>query len=89
MKTEKTITKPIRIPESVVKDIENEAVKTDSNFSKVANYRLKHYERSLTPAITAKIQDVVNTAEELVGKFAPDKITIMRKEVKELWQYLK
>ena len=89
MKDEKRIPKPIRIPESVVKDIENEAAKTGSDFSKVANYRLKHFEKSLTPAITAKLQDIVNTAEELVGEFAPEQITIMKKEVKKLWQYLK
>ncbi len=32
MKDEKRISKPIRIPESVVKDIENEAAKTGSDF---------------------------------------------------------
>ena len=84
-----TLLKPIRIPEDVVRDIEKEAEKNNTDFSKEANYRLKHYKRPLTPAITAKVQDIVNKAEELIGKYVPEEIENLQKESVELWEYLK
>ena len=89
MAKEKTALKPLRINESVVKEIEQEAIDTKKNFSQIANYRLRHHDRTLTPAITATIQDIVNTADELVGIFAPKEIAALQKEVTKLWMYLK
>lgn len=89
MAKEKTVLKPIRINENVVKEIEQEAIDTNTNFSQIANYRLRHHDRTLTPAITATIQDIVNTAEELVGIFAPKEMATLQKKVEKLWMYLK
>ncbi|MBR4628564.1 MAG: hypothetical protein IKO47_12895 [Ruminococcus sp.] len=89
MKKEKTTLKPIRIPDSVIDQIEEVAAAEGSDFSKVANYRLKHFERPLTPAIAATVQEVVNAAEELVGEFAPDKISVMREKAQRVWKHLK
>ena len=89
MAKEKTVLKPLRINENVVKEIEQEAIDTNTNFSQIANYRLRHHDRTLTPAITAQIQNIVNTAEELVGRYAPKEIATLQKEVTKLWMYLK
>ena len=89
MAKEKRVPKALRIKESVVNEIEQEAVDTGKNFSQIANYRLEHFGRSLTPAITAKVQDIVNTAEDLVGELAPKEIKTLQTEVKKLWLHLK
>lgn len=89
MKKEKTICKPIRIPESVVEEISKEAETGNKTFSEVANYRLKHYESPLTPAITVRIQNIVNMAEELSGGFSKEQKKEFQKEVSALWKSLK
>ncbi len=89
MAKEKTVLKPLRIHESVVKEIEQEAIDTNTNFSQIANYRLRHHDSTLTPAITAQIQNIVNTAEELVGRYAPKEIATLQKEAVKLWMNMK
>ena len=89
MKKEKTICKPIRMPESVVAEISREAEAGNKTFSEVANYRLKHHESSLTPAITVKIQNIVNMAEELTGELSAEQKKEFQKEVSALWKSLK
>lgn len=84
-----TLLKHIRIPEDVCREIDKAAEKNNTDFSKEAIYRIKHYERPLTPGITAKVQDIVNKAEELVGEYAPKEIDTIKKESLKLWDYLK
>ena len=89
MAKEKTVSTSIRIHESVVEEINREAKAQNKTFSDIANYRLKHFTRPLTPAITAKVQDIVNMAEGLVGKYASKEVESLQKEVEELWKYVK
>lgn len=84
-----TLLKHIRIPEDVCREIDKAAEKNNTDFSKESIYRLKHYERPLTPGITAKVQDIVNKAEELVGEYAPKEIDKLKMESIELWEYMK
>ena len=60
MKKEKTISKTIRIPESVYNKIMDEAKRTNSDFCKVANYRLKHFGGGLTPDVTARVANMLD-----------------------------
>ncbi len=89
MAKEKTMAKAIRIHESVVEEINREAKAQNTTFSDIANYRLKHFTSTLTPAITAKVQDIVNKAEKLVGEYASKEAESLQKEVAELWKYVK
>ena len=88
MKKEKTISKTIRIPESVYNKIMDEAKRTNSDFCKVANYRLKHFGGGLTPDVTARVSNIVNESYELVGKYAPQEIARIREDALYLCQLL-
>ena len=48
-----------------------------------------HSQKSVTPDIMVKIQDLVNSVCESVEKFAPDKAEKMETEAKKLWLLLK
>lgn len=85
----KTILKPLRIPESVVRDIEQEAYENNTTFSDVANYRLQHHENPLTPALLAKLQDIANLATEAANQPSPTKAKIVQMEVALLCKSLK
>ena len=89
MAKEKTVSKAIRIQESVVEEINKEAKAQNKTFSDIANYRLKHFTRPLTPAIMAKVQDIVNMTAELVGEYASKDVESLQKEVEELWKYVR
>lgn len=86
---EQSISKTIRIPVQVVRDIEQEAYEKNTTFSNVALYRLQHHENQLTPALLAKLQDIANLATEAVNESSPTKAEMAQKEVSELWKYLK
>ena len=88
MKKEKTISKTIRIPESVYNKIMDEAKRTNSDFCKVANYRLKHFGGGLTPDVTVRVSNIANESYELVGKYAPQEIARIREDALYLCQLL-
>ncbi len=85
----KTILKPLRIPESVVRNIEQKAYEKNTTFSDVAIYRLQHHENPLTPAILARLQDIANLATEAAGQASSTKAKKVQKEVALLWKSLK
>lgn len=85
----KTILKPLRIPEPVVKDIEQEAYEKNTTFSDIAIYRLQHHENPLTPTLLAKMQDIANLATEAANQPSPTKAKIVQMEVALLWKFLK
>lgn len=89
MKTEKTISKTIRIPESVYNEIMEEAERTNSDFCKVANYRLKHFGSGLTPDITSRICNIVNESYELVEEHEPTRLENIREDAIYLCKLLK
>ena len=86
---ELTISKTIRIPVQVVRDIEQETYEKNTTFSNVALYRLQHHENQLTPALLAKLQDIANLATEAVNESSLTKAEMAQKEVSELWKSLK
>ena len=85
---DKTISKTIRIPIDDYKDIEAEAIKKNTDFCKVANYRMKHFNKPFTPEIAATICNFFNTCYEVVEEYAPpqelDKLNKLKKEMVEL-----
>lgn len=89
MKTEKTIIKTIRIPESVYNEIMEEAKRTNSDFCKVVNYRMKHFKSGLTPEITYRISNIVNNSYELVEKYEPVGLDIIREDALYLCRLLR
>lgn len=48
-----------------------------------------HSQKSVTPEIMVKIQNLVNTACAVIEESAPDKAEKMEKEAKKLWSLLK
>ena len=89
MKNNPTDLKHIRIPMDVIHEIEQDAVEKKTDFSKEANYRLKHFGEGLTPSIMAEVQDIVNTAVEYAGESRPDEIKNLRERTADLWKKLK
>ncbi|WP_295067256.1 hypothetical protein [Ruminococcus sp.] len=85
----KTILKPIRIPEDIINDIEREAEKKGTDFSKEVVYRLRHYKHPLTPFIVIKIQNIVNRACAIAMRYSPEIIKELQRDVNDLWKYLK
>ncbi len=85
----KTILKPLRIPEPVVRDIEQEACEKNTTFSDIAIYRLQHHENPITPALLAKLQDIANLATEAANQSSPTKAKMVQMEVALLWKSLK
>lgn len=85
----RTVLKPIRIPEKVVKEIEQEASSRNTTFSDIANYRLQHHQNPLTPELLAKIQDICNHAIEAVKNNSLTMAKTTELEVSLLWKYLK
>ena len=65
----RTVLKPIRIPEKVVKEIEQEASSKNTTFSDIANYRLQHHQNPLTPELLAKMY-IPHRLPTLHGTFA-------------------
>lgn len=85
---EKTISKSIRIPESIFRDIEKEAANSNKSFSSVAITRMQDHKNALTPALLAKIQNIANLATEAVNDSSSEKAERTQKEVASLWKYL-
>ena len=81
--------KSIRIPVSVIRDIESEAAKSGQDFTKVAVYRMQHFENALTPAMLAKLQDIANKSTEAVCTGSCELAEEVQREVDELWKSLK
>ena len=86
---DKTVSKTIRIPIDVYKEIEAEAIKNNTDFCKVANYRLKHFNKPFTPEISARVCNILNTSYELVGNLAPQELDRLKKDAIEICRYLK
>ena len=89
MSKEPTIKKEVRIPESIVREIEQEAEKKGTDLSKETVYRLRNYKRSLTPKIVVMVQNIVNHALAAAMKGSVESIKKLQWEVNELWKHLK
>lgn len=88
-KQTKTISKSLRIPEPVFRDIEQAATRNNTTFTDIANYRLQHHENPITPALLAKLQNIANLATEAVTESSTTKAETVQKEVASLWKSLK
>lgn len=82
----KTKSKTMRIPVDIINDIEKTVAEKNTSFTKEANYRLKHFSNSLTPAVMVKIQNIINTAANALPAELAEEI---QKEGDELWRSLK
>ena len=89
MSKEPTIKKEVRIPESIVREIEQEAEKKGTDSSKETVYRLSNYKSPLTPEIVVMVQNIVNHAFAIAQKGAVESIRKLQWEVNELWKHLK
>lgn len=86
---ELTISKTMRIPVPVVRDMEQEAHEKDTTFSEIAINRLQHHQNQLTPALLAKLQDVANLATEAAVEASPEKAEKVQQEVAAICKSLK
>ena len=89
MAKEKKISKRVRIPESIVLEIEQEANEKGLDFSKVVVYRLRHFTHPLTPVVVIKVQNIVNTAIAAVKNGSVGSLKTIQMEVNDLWRYLR
>ena len=81
-----TTPKTLRIPDNIVADIEKEASAKGTTFSDIAVDRLRHPDNSLTPAILAKVQTVINRSLEGAKTGSVESIREAQKEANKLWQ---
>ncbi|SEH48612.1 hypothetical protein SAMN02910265_00998 [Ruminococcus flavefaciens] len=82
----RTTAKTIRIPNDIYADIEREAAKKDTSFSKEAIDRLRHVDNSLTPDILATIQTIINKSLEGVKTGSCKPIKEAQEEANKLWK---
>lgn len=91
MKSDKTPSEmlSLRVPQSVINDLDAAAEKNNRTRSKEALYRLKHYPVPLTPALMA---DLENKKNQQYGELKPDmpqEALDIYEEVAILWRQLK
>ena len=61
-KKDKMVPLPLRVPESVAKELKTEAKEKGQPVSKIALSRIQHHQNSLTPELMVHLQNIVNTA---------------------------
>ena len=88
MEKQKKISISLRIPESIQKELGEEAEKTGTSVSKVAIYRMQHNKSVLTPAVIAKIQNIVNIATDMTNANT-EATRNLQERVNELWKFVK
>ena len=68
MKSDKTPSEmlSLRVPQSVINDLDAAAEKNNRTRSKESLYRLKHYPVPLTPALMADLENKKNQKEETI-----------------------
>ena len=91
MKSDKTPSEmlSLRVPQSVINDLDAAAEKNNRTRSKESLYRLKHYPVPLTPALMA---DLENKKNQKYGDLKPDmpqEALDVYEEVAKLWRQLK
>ena len=89
---------PARIHKSILDNLkdevkyENERLSAEglpkTNLGKIIEYRLQHFESTLTPAILAKMQNITNTAVDVLKDNDPEKAADLQTEVDALWKSL-
>ncbi len=85
-KKDKMVPLPLRVPESVAKELKTEAKEKGQPVSKIALSRIQHHQNSLTPELMVHLQNIVNTAVEYAGN---TKTQELQKEMSHLWKSLK
>ena len=88
MKKQKKISISLRIPEGIQKELGEEAERTGTSISKVAIYRMQHHKSVLTPAVIAKIQNIVNIATDMTNANT-EATKNLQERVNELWKFVK
>lgn len=86
---EKKVPFPLKVYESVLNEIEQEAKEKNITRSEIAQYRLQHPQVVLTPALMKELQDGSNKKyEELIADL-PEEAVRVQKEAMKLWKYVK
>ena len=88
MEKQKKISISLSIPESIQKELGEEAERTGTSVSKVAIYRMQHHKSVLTPAVIAKIQNIVNIATDMTNANT-EATKNLQERVNELWKFVK
>lgn len=73
-----TSPKTLRIPNDMIADIERVAEEKNTTFSDVAIDRMRHSDNSLTPAVLAKVQTIINLSKN-------GEIEEAQREANSLW----
>lgn len=86
---EKKVPLPLKVPESLFNEIDQEAKEKGIPRSDVALYRLQHYPIPLTPKLMVELQNGVNQKYEELKSDQPKEAINIQKEVAKLWKLLK
>lgn len=86
---EKKVALPLKVPESLFNEIDQEAKEKGIPRSDVALYRLQHYPIPLTPQLMAELQNNANRKYEELKSDQPREAIKIQKEVAKLWRLLK
>lgn len=86
---EKKVALPLKVPESLFNELDQEAKEKGIPRSDVALYRLQHYPIPLTPQLMAELQNDANRKYEELKSDQPKEAIKIQKEVAKLWRLLK
>ena len=75
----------LKIPESVLKEMDAEAKAKGVTRSEIANERLQHYATPLTPDLLVMLQNNVNLKYEELKEDLPEEAMQLVKDVMDLW----
>lgn len=76
----------VKVHKSVLNEIDRTAEEQGLTRTQIVEYRLQNFEKSLTPAIMAHLQNVINLSLEGARTNSPEKIREAQKEANKLWQ---
>ena len=79
----------LKIPESVLKEMDAEAKAKGVTRSEIANERLQHYATPLTPELLVMLQNKANIKYEELKENQPEEAIKLVKDVMDIWSRLK
>lgn len=76
----------VKVHKPVLDEIDRIAEEQGLTRTQIVEYRLQNFEKSLTPAIKAHLQNVINLSLEGARTNSPEKVEEAQKEANILWQ---
>ena len=80
---------PLKVPQSLYNELDQEAKDKGVSLSDIARYRLKHYPIPLTPALMYEMENEKNKKYGDLKPDMPQEALDVYKEVARLWNILK